>query len=180
MSKEIIQDWLNRTSACFLTSDFACYQAHIHYPVTITTEGGGKWLIHDEDEMRRGFDAWTDMMRDQGATDLVRTARTCDPIEGGDLWSRYSTELVRNAVRIVPGYDSILRLRKVDGKWKCVMVMSGLANLTWPFIVPRVGRSTNPLFGEDGPQMSASACVVRPDTPTPAAAKPDASDDDLK
>lgn len=138
MTKRIVQDWLNLTSAGFLENDFATYRSYMQFPVSITTDGGGNWLIGDDVTLQKGFDAWIDMMQSQRVTDLVRSVRNCEILDDGDLWARYTTELLRNAVRVVPAYDSLLRLRNVDGVWKCTMVMSGLSNPTWPVIVPRV------------------------------------------
>ena len=147
MTRQIVQEWLNRTSACFVANDFATYKEHMAFPVSITTDGGGNWTITDEAMLQNGFDAWVRMMHEQRVTHLVRTVRNYEVIEGGDLWALYTAELLSNAVRVVPAYDSYLRLRNVDGGWKCDLVLSGLANPTWPVIVPRVKTAKGPPGG---------------------------------
>ncbi len=147
MPRDIAQRWLDEAGDTFQRNDFESYLDYVRLPLCVRTGGGGEWLIGDQAVLREGYDAWVAMMKDQRVTHMIRRVRKVEMRSEGNLWALYSTDILHEAMPVTDPYMSALCLREIDGQWKCVAVASGLANPSWPFIVPRVDAL--PEFGSD-------------------------------
>lgn len=141
MAQIDFQAWLDRVSQSFFDDDFATYRASVQLPMMLVTQGGNM-VVSEEEALRKGFDSWRDMLRVQGVTDMVRIAHEVTVLNDGMIDGRYTTHLLRNAMPIVPPFESSMMLVFVEGAWKAASVASGMSNTKWPIEVPRVDPET--------------------------------------
>ncbi|SFH14239.1 hypothetical protein SAMN04488020_10781 [Palleronia marisminoris] len=135
------QSWIDARSKSFFDYDFDKHLTLVHLPFAIATRTA-VFVVEDEDKLRVGFNAWSDMLKSQRATDMICTARKVDPIGDDMIAGTFDTEILRGAVRVCNPYRSTATLRKVDGTWKAISIANGLMNSTWPFVLPNVDRDS--------------------------------------
>lgn len=135
------QAWVDARSKSFLDQDFDAHLELVQVPFAIATRTA-VLVVPDLDELRIGFDSWSDMLRSQKATDMICTARQVDSIHDDMISGTFDTEILRDAVRVCDPYRSTATLRCIDGKWKAISIANGLTNSTWPFVLPNVDRDS--------------------------------------
>lgn len=136
MPQPRFQQWLDRVGDAFFANDFRTYRDAIELPLMLVTQTT-TLSIEDEDTLRKGFDAWVQMMDGYGVTHMIRTARDVSMLGEGLLVGFYETELLRSdASRVVPPFSSSMQLRLAVDDWRCITVTSGLKNSDWPIDRP--------------------------------------------
>ena len=131
------QDWLDRVERTFFEDDFEGYAAACALPLTIVTRTATN-VVADRDDLRAGFDAWRDMLRSHGVTDMVRTARDVEQLGDGLIVGRYDTRLLAGSQLILPPFASSMALKLEDGAWKAALVSSGIGNSEFPITKPHL------------------------------------------
>ena len=131
------QDWLDRVVQSYFDDDFASYSDAMLLPQAFITDKSIT-LIGDEDLLRKGFDAWRQMMIAQKVTHLIRTATEVVELGGGLISGNYETHLLSDATHVCPVYTSTATLREDGGVWRAVSITTGLSNTAYPIVVPRV------------------------------------------
>lgn len=134
----IAQKWLDDVSDTFFNGDFDGFADAIALPFVMSTQSSRTVLTRLED-LRAGYDAWVQMIEGHHATHLIRTVREVQLVMPDMITAIYDTELLQNAVRLMPGFTSWMMLRNVDGHWKADHLVSGVVNARYPFNVLRVG-----------------------------------------
>ncbi|MCA8878890.1 MAG: hypothetical protein KDA73_02820 [Rhodobacteraceae bacterium] len=154
-SAAIFQDWLDRTADFVLAGNADGFLASVEYPCLVATRTT-QIVIAEAAEMRRGFQAWRDMMAGNGATMMVRTARDATEIDADRIAGTYQTDLLHGATRVVPAFNSWMLLHRAGGEWRLAHLVSGLANRSYPFSVLQIGEDAPVLppeiTGADAPK----------------------------
>ncbi len=138
-----MQAWLDRMDAAVLGGDFETYAAGVSLPFTLITETANL-TVADEADLRRGFDAWRDMLRMQHVTDSVRLCSGVTHLAPDLVVGTYISHLLSNAKPVVPSKLGAIILRLEDGAWRATAIASPVANRKWPIDLPRPGLTEGP------------------------------------
>ena len=137
------QSWLDRVGRAFFEDDFDTYSSAVERPFVLITATATMVSATPED-LRDGFVQFRDMLRSQGATDMVRLAFGVQPIGSQLLVGRYETHILRGATRLFDPYISSMTLRLSGGEWRAACISNSMTNSRWPIHLPRIDAGPQP------------------------------------
>jgi hypothetical protein len=133
------QDWLDRVARTFFDDDFPAYADAVEQPFVLVT--ATRTLIADTpDALRAGFEQFRDMLRDQGATDMIRLAQNVLPVGSTLLTGTYETHILRGGTRLFEPFASVMTLRLSGTTWRAACITNAMTNERWPIHLPRIDR----------------------------------------
>ena len=142
---DLLQSYLDEIGAAVLVGDWDTYRNHVALPFTLITEAA-TLVVTTEDDLRKGFDSFHEMLKFQKVTQYIRLADSAAALGDTLITGRYVSHFMAGSHRIIPPFRSTLTLRLVGNTWRGVAIANSLSNMQWPIQVPRVDQ---PLKGAD-------------------------------
>jgi hypothetical protein len=133
------QTYLDEMSAFVMAGDFDAYAQRVSLPFHMLTENAS-FVIATRDDLQAGFDDFTQTLRLQHVTDLVRLAEGAVLLGEALIAGRYITHILSNANRVVPPFRSQMILRRQGETWRAASIANALTNDQWPLRVPEVSK----------------------------------------
>lgn len=142
---ELVQSYLDEIGTAVLVGDWDTYRNHVELPFTLITETA-TMVVASEEDLRKGFDSFHDMLKFQKVTQYIRLADSAVALSDTLISGRYVSHFMAGSHRIVPPFRSTMTLRLIGNSWRAVAITNSLSNMQWPIQVPRVDQ---PLKGAD-------------------------------
>jgi hypothetical protein len=142
---ELVQSYLDEIGAAVLTGDWDTYRNHVDLPFTLITENA-TMAVATEEDLRKGFDSFHDMLKFQKITQYIRLADSAVALSDTLISGRYVSHFIAGTHRIIPPFRSTMTLRLIGNSWRAVAITNSISNMQWPIQVPRVDQ---PLKGAD-------------------------------
>lgn len=142
---QLLQSYLDQIGTAVLVGDWDTYRAHVELPFTLITETA-TLNVDTEEDLRKGFDSFYDMLKFQKVTQYIRLADSAVDLSDTLIVGRYVSHFIAGAHRIIPPFRSTMTLRLIGNRWRAVAITNSISNMQWPIQVPRVDQ---PLKGAD-------------------------------
>lgn len=142
---ELAQSYLDEIGNAVLAGDWDTYRAHVELPFTLITETA-TIVVATEEDLRKGFDSFHDMLKFQKITQYIRLADSAVALGDTLISTRYVSHFIAGSHRIIPPFRSTMTLRLVGNRWRAIAITNSISNMQWPIQVPRVDM---PLKGAD-------------------------------
>ncbi|KAF0175365.1 MAG: Uncharacterized protein FD162_668 [Rhodobacteraceae bacterium] len=142
---KLLQSYLDQIGTAVLVGDWDTYRAHVELPFTLITETA-TLNVDTEEDLRKGFDSFYDMLKFQKVTQYIRLADSAVDLSDTLIVGRYVSHFIAGAHRIIPPFRSTMTLRLIGNRWRAVAITNSISNMQWPIQVPRVDQ---PLKGAD-------------------------------
>ncbi|EKD61102.1 MAG: hypothetical protein ACD_54C00399G0002 [uncultured bacterium] len=142
---QLLQSYLDQIGTAVLVGDWDTYRAHVELPFTLITETA-TLNVDTEEDLRKGFDSFHDMLKFQKVTQYIRLADSAVDLSDTLIVGRYVSHFIAGAHRIIPPFRSTMTLRLIGNRWRAVAITNSISNMQWPIQVPRVDQ---PLKGAD-------------------------------
>lgn len=142
---KLLQSYLDQIGTAVLVGDWDTYRAHVELPFTLITETA-TLNVDTEEDLRKGFDSFHDMLKFQKVTQYIRLADSAVDLSDTLIVGRYVSHFIAGAHRIIPPFRSTMTLRLIGNRWRAVAITNSISNMQWPIQVPRVDQ---PLKGAD-------------------------------
>ena len=142
---QLMQSYLDEIGSAVLLGDWDAYRNHVALPFTLITETA-TLRVATEDDLRKGFDSFHEMLKFQKVTQYVRLADSAEALSDTLISGRYVSHFIAGSHRIIPPFRSTITLRLIGNTWRAVAITNSISNMQWPIQVPRVDQ---PLKGAD-------------------------------
>lgn len=142
---DLLQSYLDEIGNAVLLGDWDTYRNHVTLPFTLITETA-TMVVETEDDLRKGFDSFHDMLTFQKVTQYIRLADSAVALSDTLISGRYVSHFMAGSHRIIPPFRSTMTLRLIGNSWRAVAITNSISNMQWPIQVPRVDQ---PLKGAD-------------------------------
>ena len=136
---QLLQSYLDEIGTAVLVGDWETYRAHVALPFTLITEAA-TLTVETEEDLRKGFDSFHDMLRFQKVTQYIRLADSAVALSDTLISGRYVSHFIAGAHRIIPPFRSTMTLRLIGNRWVAVAITNSTSNMQWPIQVPRVDQ----------------------------------------
>ncbi len=140
---EVLQDYLDKVSACVMTQNWDGYRPSVSLPLHLIT-ATSSMTVTTEAELRLHFDTFAQTLKAQHVTDFIRLAELATEMTETLISCRFVTHLMSNGHRLIPPYRSQMTLRFEDGSWRAASITNSLANSTWPMLMPNPMTTQGP------------------------------------
>ena len=134
-SLHLFQSFLDRISVAFLTGDVQAWLNSTSLPFHLITRQGAETFATEE-AVRKDFELYQQEFAIHGITDIIREAKTAEPVEYDQMVGTYRTHILRNANHVVPPWDASMTLRRENGLWRVTTVMRAIGHLNWSAVDP--------------------------------------------
>ena len=141
---QLVQSYLDDVGNAVLLGDWDTYRNHVALPFTLITETATMG-VETEEDLRKGFDSFHDMMKFQHVTQYVRLVDSAIDLDESLISGRYVSHFIAGSHRIIPPFRSAITLRLIGNSWRAVAITNSISNMQWPIQVPRVDQ---PLTGD--------------------------------
>ena len=141
---QLVQSYLDDVGNAVLLGDWDTYRNHVALPFTLITETATMG-VETEEDLRKGFDSFHDMMKFQHVTQYVRLVDSAIDLGESLISGRYVSHFIAGSHRIIPPFRSAITLRLIGNSWRAVAITNSISNMQWPIQVPRVDQ---PLTGD--------------------------------
>lgn len=131
----ILQEYLDFMSDAVLRRDFATYRSGVHLPFCLITHDSGV-IVSDTDELKQGFDAYCDMLRESGVTEIRRVAQNADEHEDRMIAGSYTTRVLSGEREVFDAYRSQIVLQHTLGQWQAVWISNTMSRMAFPREMP--------------------------------------------
>lgn len=129
---KLYQSHLDAVSELILSNQPDQAATYFSYPYRINT-AKGETLYETAAEMAHDISNMSDFLRSQGATDYVRLARRAQFLSPHVIEGRHVTHMLRDALNLVPTYQSRLVLKWQTGdRWLGIEADHEISNLAFP------------------------------------------------
>lgn len=142
---DLLQSYLDEIGTAVLVGDWDTYRNHVGLPFTLITETA-TLAVTTEDDLRKGFDSFHDMLKFQKVTQYIRLADSAVALSDTLISGRYVSHFMAGSHRIISPFRSTMTLRLIGNTWRAVAITNSISNMQWPIQVPRVDQ---PLKGAD-------------------------------
>lgn len=133
----ILQVYLDRIGKAVLSERFEEYRSFVQLPLSIQTASASMTISNDED-LLDGFDAFNDMLRSHGVTDMIRPVKAA-VFQGTDhIVGVYETRLMRDSQQVLPTFHSKMWLGCFSGIWKAMEIHNTTKDARWPILLTRL------------------------------------------
>jgi len=142
-AKEILQQFLDEVGNAVMRDLFEDYSAHVHLPLSILTSAANL-SVETQEDLRDGFDDFTEMLRSRGCTDMLRIVMDAW-FEGPEtIVGIYETNLIDGTQHVVPQFYSKMWLGRFDGVWQTTKIHNTTQDQRWPILLTQVPSVTWP------------------------------------
>lgn len=140
LPKTILQTFLDDIGETVMGERFEDYTARIELPLTILTSSASLKITTVED-LQDGFDAFVEMLRSIGVTDMVRTVSNAR-FQGNDhVVGIYETRLMNGTQQALPTFHSKMWIGLYGGIWKAIRINNTTNDARWPMLLTRLAPS---------------------------------------
>lgn len=160
---EIYQDVLDRMATAYLSLDTAAILEDIKFPHVYRTLNLEVLLETPEDYLR-SITALGQSLRGYGVDSVIRLASESEFLGPEYIQGFHATHLLRNGVRVFPGFTNRMVLHRDGGRWRVAEHDSALYNDRWPFQTLQICPDVEEFRARTG-----SAEDVRATSPAPIA-----------
>lgn len=133
----ILQSYLDEMGKAVMNEWFEVYAERIELPLNILTSAANL-TIRTRAELEEGFDDFSEMLRSQGVTDMLRTVQAAT-FQGNDhIVGVYETRLMAGEKLAMPIFHSKMWIGCYDGVWKAVKIHNTTKEARWPLLLTRL------------------------------------------
>ena len=141
MTEAEFQEFLDAISTCFITHDFAAWEARIRMPFSMVTKDG-PLLLEDRAALRTNFDHYLTACAAMKLDQIVRTPHSLEDCNDGCFIGTYETELLSHGHRATAPYTSSILLHPSDTGWRMSSIMNARGHHEWTGRSPRTERQS--------------------------------------
>ncbi len=132
MMLDIFQKHLDDVAEALMTKDFDLYMSMVASPLVVITDKATT-IVSEPEQYRFGFESYADMLRNEGATHLIRLASGVSECGPTLMTGRLETQILRHGKRLYGPFPSAMSLvRAADGRWLMTSVVSPVHTKKWP------------------------------------------------
>jgi hypothetical protein len=142
---DLLQSYLDGVGNAVLGDDWDTYRNRVDLPFTLITQTA-MIVVATEDDLRKGFTSFRDMLTFQKVTQYIRLADSAVSLSDTLISGGYVSHFMAGSHRIIPPFRSAMTLRLTGNSWRAVAITNSISNMQWPIQVPRVDQ---PLKGAD-------------------------------
>ncbi len=137
--KDTVEAWLLRTAVIAFERDFAAFRERVLLPIRVSTLTGSAVLSTD-DELAQVFFEWIELLGSLGVDQSLRHVEEIVPDGPNRIRCRYTSELLREGMRVCPAYRAVCVLEFHEGVWKAQDVWVEVENRSFPLTAPRIRK----------------------------------------
>jgi hypothetical protein len=130
-AKRILQEYLDVVATAVLAGDLESYAERVGLPLLLVTRSA-RLHVTTLEELADGFDTYTDMLADLGATALQRLVLDADFETPDRIEGHYRTRTLRGDADVLAPFLSLIILERIDGVWKATAIRNTTNASRWP------------------------------------------------
>ena len=143
-AKDILQSYLDDMRDVVMLERFEAYAAHIQLPLNILTSSANI-TVRTLEDLRDGFDDFTEMMQSLGVTDMIRTVKLARFIGNDHVVGIYETRLMKGSRLALAPFHSKMWVGSYDGVWKAGKIHNTTKESRWPMLMTGLGLDNWPI-----------------------------------
>lgn len=136
--RSILQSYLDEMGRIVLSERFEDYAARIELPLNLLTSSANI-IVRNLDDLRDGFDDFTDMIRSLDVTDMLRSVKVARFIGNDHVVGIYETRLMSGRRQALSTFHSKMWIGTYDGIWKAIKIHNTTDEHRWPMLYTRLG-----------------------------------------
>ena len=129
------REFLDAISDCFITADFAPWEARILLPFSLVTKHFPV-VLSTREELRNNFEHYVNACRIMKLDLISRRPISLEDCKDGTFIGTYETELLSRGLRATEPYTASVLLHRTAHGWKMSSILNARGHYDWTGVKP--------------------------------------------